>query len=75
MSLSVKSHQRATEQVELDCEFSGQVTINGSEHLMSSEDVLHIILEIEDGHQFLITHSLDLSICIHSHLIKWHVKL
>ena len=48
MTLGVQSHQRASEQVELHCEFSGNVSINISKHLVCSENILRVVLEIKN---------------------------
>jgi len=62
MTLSVEACECATKQVELDCELSGQVSVDVTKHLVGGENVLWICLEIEDRNDTLITHALDSSV-------------
>jgi len=48
MTLGMQSHQGASEQVELHCEFGGNVSVYITKHLMGSEDILRIVLEVKN---------------------------
>ena len=45
----MQAHESTTKKIELDCELSGEITINIAKHLVSSENVLGVVLEIKDG--------------------------
>lgn len=48
VALSVQCHEGATEEVVLDCELGDEGGIGQTKHLVGSEKVLGIIIEIED---------------------------
>ncbi len=62
VALRVKIHECAAEQVELNGELGGEVSIDLAEHLVSCKDVLGVVFEIKNGDQLFVTNSLDSSI-------------
>ncbi len=48
VAVGVQGNQGATEQIELDCELSGEGTVHIGEHLMGGQKVLGVVFEIID---------------------------
>ena len=48
VTLRVQTSKGTAEQIELHCEFSGEIAINLSNHLVSSKNILRISLEIKN---------------------------
>ena len=48
MAFRMQSHEGTSEQVELDGEFSCDISIDLAEHLVSGENILWVVLEVKD---------------------------
>jgi hypothetical protein len=54
VSVGVEAHHGASEEVKLDCELSGHVSVDLGQHLVASQEVLSIILEVPYRKEFLV---------------------
>jgi hypothetical protein len=62
VTFSVKRREGSTEEVELHGKFSGEIAVDKAQKLMSSENVLGVILKIKDRYEILIAYALDAGI-------------